>query len=410
MKKIIALSVVASSLFAGGYKIPEQSLNSMALGGAYTANTSSADSAYFNPANMSFLANKSFLEGGLTLAHLPANEYVGLQAFSATNIVASNNKTEVENIPIPFFHYVSPAYGDFRFGLSVTVPGGLTKRWESGVQKLFAQEFTLKVVEVNPSVSYKINDQLSIGAGLRMIYSEGVVKGNGFDVGVPISRDLEGDTVEFGYNLALTYQPFEGMRFAVAYRSEIELGEEGSALLGLSGITSEHNANVAVPLPASLNIAVSKELNENFTLELNYERTFWSAYETLDFGYSTPIFAALIDPFDNPKAKNWEDTNSYRIGLTWQYSNDLTLMFGYSYDETPVPANTLSYELPDSDAHIFSAGFKLKQSDQLSWGAALLYDKKDERTLNVGENENGIIGTFSEGGAILATVGVSYEF
>ena len=55
--KGLALSAVASSmLVAGGYKIPEQSLNSMALGAAYVAHTMGADTAYFNPANMAFMA------------------------------------------------------------------------------------------------------------------------------------------------------------------------------------------------------------------------------------------------------------------------------------------------------------------------------------------------------------------
>jgi len=64
--KGLALSVAASSVvMAGGYKIPEQSLNSMALGAAYVAHTTGADTAYFNPANMSFMdAEKSYVEGG----------------------------------------------------------------------------------------------------------------------------------------------------------------------------------------------------------------------------------------------------------------------------------------------------------------------------------------------------------
>ena len=42
--KGLALSAMASSVvMAGGYKIPEQSLNSMALGAAYVAHTNGAD-------------------------------------------------------------------------------------------------------------------------------------------------------------------------------------------------------------------------------------------------------------------------------------------------------------------------------------------------------------------------------
>jgi long-chain fatty acid transport protein len=73
--KGLALSAVASSIvMAGAYKIPEQSINSMALGAAYVAHTMGADTAYFNPANMAFMGEKQYVESGLTLAHLPSIE------------------------------------------------------------------------------------------------------------------------------------------------------------------------------------------------------------------------------------------------------------------------------------------------------------------------------------------------
>jgi len=410
LKHILILSIATGSLIAGGYKIPEQSLNSMALGGANIAHTVGADSAYFNPANMSFMKNSNFIESGITLAHLPSINFNGFQALSPTTILASNNSSEVENIPIPFFHFVSKDYNDFRFGLSLTVPAGLTKRWKNGVQKLFAQEFGLKIVEFNPSFSYKLNDKLSIGGGVRLIYSEGVVKSNGFDIGKPIARDMEGDTVEYGYNLALSYRPLDDLNIAVTYRSKIDLKEEGDAKLSLGTLLDTYNSSVVVPLPASFNLAISKALNDNFVIEFNYEKTFWSEYKNLDFVYDRAIFPTLKAPFDNPKAKNWRDTNTYRVGVSWQVTDDIILMGAYAYDETPVPVANLSYELPDSDAHIFSGGIRVKYSDKLSYGVAILYDKKDSIDIGAGENQNGIIGKFDDGGAILTTIGISYEF
>ena len=103
MKKIILLSVVTSSLvLAGAYKVPEQSVNSMALGAAYVAHTDGADTAYFNPANMAFMEEKQFTEAGLTLAHLPRNEFKG-------DNPATSGKSEIENLILPNIHYVSNA-------------------------------------------------------------------------------------------------------------------------------------------------------------------------------------------------------------------------------------------------------------------------------------------------------------
>jgi len=412
MKKIIALSVVTSGLLvAGGYKIPEQSLNSMALGAAYVAHTSGADTAYFNPANMSFLeAEVSYMEAGITLAHLPSNTYSGVQYIPGIGGVPASGGSETENLPIPYFHYVAPAIGNWRYGVSMVAPAGLTKRWKNPVQKTFAEEFTLENVELNPSVSYKVSENFSVGGGLRLVYSMGKVYSDGNDLGIPYKREMEGDTLEFGYNLALAWKPASDVSVGVTYRSNIDLDEEGEANLYLGNVGQQYGAAVSVPIPAALNIGISKTWDETLTVEFVYERTFWSSYETLDFEYDSAIQPGLVGSFDDPKAKDWVDTNTFRFGVTYEMNDKLTLMGGYAYDETPVPTKTLSYELPDSDAHIFSGGFKYKQTDQISWGAAILYDKKESRTLALGENENGIVGKFKDGGAILTTVGISYRF
>jgi len=414
LAKGLTLSVVASSVvMAGGYKIPEQSLNSMAKSGANVAYTTGADTNYDNPANMSFMdGSKSYVEGGLTLVRLPSNVYtLGLLS----------GKSETENIPIPYFHYVSEAMGDFRWGVSLVVPGGLTKRWETPFQKAFVEEFTLKIIELNPNIAYKIADNLSVGAGVRLIYSEGIVKSNSADAnainpGFPsASRDMEGDTIEFGYNLALTYKPTSDINMAVTYRSNIDLKQEGTAKLFVNAINPTANfydgdASVTVPLPAALNLAISKTWNDTFTLEFNYERTYWSTYETLDFQYAT-----ALPVFDAPIIKNWKDTNTFRLGATIKMDNKITMMLGFAIDESPVPVETLGFETPDTDAKIYSMGFSYQQTENLSWGLAFLYDDKEPISIVPGTTitNNPVLangGRFSGGGAYLTTVGMAYEF
>jgi len=410
--KGFALSVVTSVVvMAGGYKIPEQSLNSMGLGAAYVAHTMGADTVYFNPANMVSMEDKQYVAGAVTLARLPETKYSLMAPYSG--------HSETENILIPNFHYVGNAIGDFRWGVSMVAPGGLTKRWETAFQKATAEEFTLKIIELNPSIAYKVTDNFSVGAGIRIIYSEGIVKSDSSLTGGPVvaKRDMEGDTVAFGYNLALAYKPTSDINVALTYRSNIDLEEEGEAKLFVNAINPAANfydgdASVTVPLPAALNFAVSKTWNDTFTLEFNYERTFWSTYEALDFEYSTALPA-----FDAPLARNWNDTNTFRLGATVKMDNKLTAMFGFAIDETPVPVENIGFELPDSDAKIFSMGFRYQHTQNLSWGAAFLYDSKEALTLKRGAHEDqsptNLLnqgGTFTGGGAFLSTIGVEYEF
>ena len=287
------------------------------------------------------------------------------------------------------------------------MPAGLTKRWESPVQKLFAQEFALKTLMLNPSVTYKINSNFSVALGANVVYSEGKVYSDGADIGLPMKREMKGDSIDYGYNLAASLHLDNGLNLALTYRSKVKLSEKGKANLYFGAVGQKYDASVNIYIPATLTLAVSKDIDK-WTLEFVYERTFWSSYKSLDFKYDRAIMGILKPYFSDAIPKKWKDTNTFRVGAQYRYNDKLTLMAGYSYDQSPVPEAHISYELPDSNAHIFSAGFKYQQNQNLSWGAAILYDYKTKRKVN--NNEHGLKGEFSKGGAILITTGFEYKF
>jgi len=409
MKKILTSSIVAISIASGAaYKLPEQSLKGTALSAANVASCDGADCAYYNPANISFLdPNAQFIEGGLTFIHLPKVKFAGTQAGIALTPVDATAKTKIENVAIPSLHYVSKAYGNWRYSVNVTVPAGLSKRWDAPVEKLYAQEFTLKTVMINPSVAYKVNNNFSIALGANIVYSEGKVYSDGSDVKIPAKREMKGDSIDYGYNLAASYRFDNGLKLAATYRSKIKLSEKGKANLYFGGVGQKYDTTVNIYIPAALNLAISQDIDK-WTLEFVYERTFWSSYKTLDFNYDRPILGILKSSFDDPIKKNWKDTNTFRFGVSYRYSDKLTLMAGYSYDQSPIPEKYMSYELPDANANIFSAGFKYQQTKNFAWGVGVLYDSKKKRTIT--NNVKGIKGKFSKGGALLITTGFTYQF
>jgi long-chain fatty acid transport protein len=409
MIKTLALSTLTTSLlFASGYRLPESSLNATALSAAYIANAHGADAAYYNPANMAFNSNHHTFEGALT--------YINLGEISYTDNLSPlfNGKSKEENLFAPSFFLTSKDYNGVRYGLSMTVPGGLSKRWESPFAKLFAQEFTLKIIELNPVASYKVSENFAFGGGLRMIYSEGIVKSNGMDittasggmVNKPAARDMEADTVEFGYNIAATYKPDVALTLSATYRSNVNINEEGNAKLYLSGTKLyDGGASVEVPLPAVASLAAAYDFGGT-VLELEYDKTFWSEYKMLDFQFKDIVPLALQAAFDAPKPRNWEDTNAFRVGITHQLNEKLTVMGGFALDENPAPEANLGFELPDSDATLYSGGFRYQYSDALSIGASFLYDAKDDRKV-VNDDING---EFKDASALLVTTGFSYKF
>ena len=403
MKKIGLLSVAVSALLhAGGYKIPENSLNSMALSAAYVANAHGADASYFNPANMAF-DNKHMLELDMTYIALGSIDFDGQVGDTA---MSAGSKSEA--FLVPSMHYVAPKYGDVTLGFSIVVPGGLSKRWNEQPARSYAKEFTLQVVELNPTIAYKLSDSVAVGGGLRLVQSSGVVKSQS-----TASRDMQGDSIDYGYNLAISYRPSSQYSFAATYRSNVDLSEVGTAQLYFPDNADysgdkvyDGDVEVTVPLPATLALAAAYHFESGTTVEVVYERAFWSAYKELDFDYEGAI-GALKPNFDDPIEKKWNDTNTYRLGVTQTYEN-WTAMAGIGYDETPVPEERLSFELPDSDAWIVSMGGRYSVNEHWDVGLAALLDIKTDR--NIDNNTIGIDGEFSDGRAYLITLGAGYTF
>ena len=161
MKKKIAFLALTGILVAGSahgaaFRIPEQSINSTALSGAYIANANGPDASYFNPANMSWAEDRWQLEAELTYINLSHINYID------NTDPADDGSTTTENFILPQLHVSSKNYNDFRFGLSLTYPFGLAKRWDDTFPAESAKNFTLEVIEVNTTFAYKINDSFSM--------------------------------------------------------------------------------------------------------------------------------------------------------------------------------------------------------------------------------------------------------
>ncbi len=394
--KITTLSLIATSvIYAGGYKIPETSVNGTALSAANVAHSNGADAAYYNPANMAFMSDNHEMEADLMVMGLDATNFKGSGAMAGIDIDA-----ESESFLIPSINYVSKKLGNTRVGLSIVVPGGLTKRWTESPAVNVAEEFTLQVVEINPTVAFSVSDKVAVAFGFRILHSEGIVKSTS-----TASRDMVGESFDFGYNLALAYKPTSNLELGLTYRSQVNLTEEGNAELFIGKATVyDGGSSVTVPLPALLNIAAAYTFPTKTTVEFVYEKNFWSAYETLDFNYVDKIPNVLIPSMDTAIAKDWEDSNAFRLGIT-QELDTLTLMAGMVIDETPIPDEKVSFELPDSDSLSVSFGGRYQINNSWNAGLGVLYSMRDERKVS-----NELEGEFSNSNVLIVSLGAGYKF
>lgn len=405
MKKTIStLALVslfaATSAFASGYRIPEQSVDSTAKAGANVASATRADAAFFNPANMSWLDNTWNVQGNLSWIHLTAVTYDDYRR------PLFDSESDEEDFLVPTGFVVSPFYGDFRFGMAIVAPYGLARNWTDPYPRATAQKFDLKVIEFNPTVSYKINDMISFAAGPRLLYNQAEVQTDARYVGLPAALDVEGDTVEWGYNAALAVKPSEDLNFSATYRSNVDLDFEGDVDLYLGRVLPTIDGEVSVPAPAVLTLAAAFKPLEALTVELAWDRTFWSEYEYLDFDFFPSVgFPA----FEAPKPKMWDDSSAYRIGLSYQLNEVVTLLGGFAFDENPIPDETIGFELPDADAYLYSLGTQYKVNEKMEIGLAVLYDYKVTREVTVSPTKT-VYGEFTDSAAWLVTMGLNYKF
>lgn len=409
MKKKLSCLMLASLLatgtaYASGFRIPEQSVDSVAKSGANIASADKADATYFNPAGMTSLSNSWQVEAAGTYLYLTSVDY------SDNRSPLYNGSSKDENYFLPTVFTVSPDYNNFRFGFSLTAPYGLAKRWDDHFPRTFAEKFSLKVFELNPTLAYKINDVISVAGGVRMLYSEATVMSAGVvspAEGYTAARYMNGDSTEWGYNLAVDVKPAKDWNLALTYRSNVDMNFEGDVkLLTNTGLPVYTQGDVTVPAPAVLAFSAAYTMDA-WTFEVTLDETFWSEYESLDFNYQTPIYNPVLKgAFGIPVNKSWDDSTAIRLGVEYVLDPRVTILAGFAYDENPIPDKTLGFDLPDSDALLFSMGCRYKIDDRMEVGASALYDYKVDRDV-VNSRLNG---TFSGSAAFLLSAGLSYKF
>lgn len=412
--KLILPLAFASSAFAGGYKIPEQSSDSMALVASNIAKSFGADAAYYNPANMVFLDANSHININTFYIHLGKTKFNNYSKKPGT----TDTKSKDYNVVGATTYYVSPFFANnFRFGLSFNIPAGLAMEWDDNYPASVAERFDLKIYELAPSLAYQIFDNFSVAAGVRVVYTDGVIKNR---VDIPrfykMSREVEGDSFDFGYNLALTYKPTKNLSLAATYRSKVDINVKGDTNLNESflgrNMSKTIATNISIPLPASLNLALAYEI-EKLTFMFAFERTYWSSFKELDFNYDEPILNPITKKIiDDAHEKKWKDSNTYRFGVAYQASDKLRLMGGFGIDENIAADKFTSFELPNTKAYIYSVGANYAINSDLEIGFGYLYQDRQKRNANVKKSNfiGNVEGEFDPGDAQLVSLSLKYKF
>jgi long-chain fatty acid transport protein len=412
MKKILLMScmIVMQQMFAlaEGYQVNLQGQKQTGMGHIGTGLNLGASSMHFNPGALSMMEKKYEFSVGIS----PIFSDNTFQKVEPSVYQAeSDNPTGT-----PFYFYGAAKLNEkLALGLGVTTPYGNSLVWgDNWDGRYLIQDIALQAIFIQPTVSYRLMDQLSVGAGF--VVASGKVDLN---KGLPFvdqqgnegQANLTGSTIAYGFNAGVYYQPSEKWSFGVDYRSEIMMKmDEGDATfkvpVSMSGYFPKGTTfSAELPMPANLSVGIGWQATEKLLIGVDYQYVFWSAYQSLDFDFSNNDENPVLR--DSKNARNFTNSAVYRIGGEYKINSSFDARAGFYFDQTPIPEHYLSPETPGTDKLGFSAGASWYINDKLSLDVSFLYIHGNTR--QDGYADTNFYGTYYTH-AVIPGFGLNYAF
>ena len=355
MKKIfllLAAAAAASGAYAEGYQVNNLSSKQNGMGHVGTAMKLNSESIWFNPAAASFQDSEFDISVGITGIASKAT-YTSLPDY--TGKTKPQHYTSDNSIATPLYAYFNYKPLDWMsVGLAFNTPFGSSMDWGNnwpGAQ--LVQSINLKAYNVQPTVSFKLCEHLSVGGGLMMTWGK-------FDLSrslLPIGPDNAQNKALMGALQMLNPQMPNLFEMA---------GDKNLMSLGLEG-----KAKMAV----GVNLGMMWDINEQWSLGFTYRsklkmkvdsgsidlRMIDNAQIAQEIGQLLPQLG--LDPDSNTPVlnipvsdKKYSNTLAFRFGGQYHALDWLTARMGMYVDESPVRSDYLNPETPSMTKLAYTAG------------------------------------------------------
>ncbi|RFO96275.1 long-chain fatty acid transporter [Rhodoferax lacus] len=380
----IAVGMVSTYASAAGFQLLEQNVSG--LGNAYAGSAAVADNAstiFFNPAGMTQLKDREF-SGGLAVI-APSFKFSD-NGSSVGRLAGTGNGGDAGQTGYVPNAYMSWAINkDLYVGAGFSAPFGLKTEYSSPwLGAAQAVSFDVKTYNFNPSVAYRVNDMVSVGAGVSWQRLEAVYK-RVVGVGVagvpgaatavfpasPLTASISGEST--GWNAGVLFNVSPETKVGASYRSTVNYNLTGditvtgpSSVLNTAGTSG---AKASLTLPDTFIVSGTRQLSKQWEILGDVAYTGWSSIPKLDLVRSSGVIAQTLDT-------DFRDTWRVAVGANYRYSDAMVLKFGFALDQTPVKgASTRLVSLPDNDRTQISTGaqWKLANGSTLDLGLSYLF-------------------------------------
>jgi long-chain fatty acid transport protein len=398
-QRLVRLSVAAAiagsatGASAAGFQLSEQ--NASGLGNAYAGQGASAQDAstiFFNPAGMTRLPGMNAV--GAINAIRPSAKFSNTTSTLAPlqTSLGGNGGDAGDWAFVPNGYFSWQVNPQIYVGVGLNAPFGLKTEYDPmWVGRFHAIESELKTININPSVAFRVNSVVSLGAGINyqkadatltnaVNYSAAAFGAGGAALLGAIGgagregiAKVEGDDWAWGYNFGAMFDITPDTRIGVAYRSSTSYKISGTvtfsnrpALLATGLPDGPVTADITLPAIASLNLF--HKISPQWDLLADVGWTDWSRLKVLNIVRSSGALLATTP-------LNWKDTWRVGVGANYHMNTQWTLRFGTAYDQTPVPDADRTPRIPDQDRVWTAVGaqYRLTKQAAIDFGYAHLF-------------------------------------
>jgi long-chain fatty acid transport protein len=397
----------ATPALAGGFQLNEHGARAMAQAGAFAARATDGSAMFFNPAGLGFQKNASIYLG--TTLVIPSTSFYGPLE------LGTNQETKLNSqVFTPINAYVTyPIMDGLVAGIGVNNPYGLGTEWpETWAGRYITTKIDLVTFFYNATVSYRLLDNLSIGAGFNFVTGDVTIQRAVPVTSVSVPSDprvnLSLSGTGLGFTAGLMYKLGDDWSIGASYRHPVKVEASGDATFSPNYAVlalPQGKASAALTLPSTGFFGIAYKAMDNFDLEADFQFIGWSSYDSLMIEFKD---ATTPDKATSVSHKKYQDTWMIRVGGEYRIG-DLALRAGYYFDHSPVKDEYVEPLLPDANRHGLNIGAGYKFTDHISADVAWLFIKFLDREVTNSVVENSFNGTYKSIANLIA-LNLGYTF
>ncbi|MDE2310222.1 MAG: outer membrane protein transport protein [Betaproteobacteria bacterium] len=353
-----ALAAVSGTAAASGFALIEQSASG--LGNAYAGGAASAEDAstiFYNPAGMSRLSGKQIAVAVNAIKPSAKFSDTG-SALPAPRPLNGNGGDAGSLGLVPNAYFSMEATPAMHVGLGINAPFGLQTQYDANwIGRFQAIKSKIETINLNPSVSYKLNDAVSIGAGLNYQRITGELTSAVNLVVAEGASSVTGSDAAWGFDLGAMFNVSPQTRVGVAYRSRIKYNISGSVVFTGGVPAANGPITLAITTPDSFSASAFHQLSDKWDIMGDASWTGWSVLQQLNVVRTTGASILTVQ-------ENWRDTWRVSVGANYHYNDQWLARVGIAYDQTPVSDAFRTARIPDGNRTWLSVGGQCKPNKE----------------------------------------------